>query len=134
MSAIVAVVLLTAAAVGLDAWLVWSGRALDILTPAPERVVQSFVGAIAAKRPNPAATHLARELRVDGAARVAALDAELRARHGGYRFEDADAEREGDGAVVRARLRTPRGESLEQVFALARDPETRVWKIVAFSR
>ena len=132
MIAIIGAVLLTAVALAVNAWLVTTDRALELLTPAPEQVVHNVVAAVSAHRPESAATHLAAPLRNDAEGWLARLDAELRRRHGDYRFEDADATRQGDSAEVRARLRSPDGDVASRRFMLARDPSTRLWKITAF--
>ena len=131
MTAIVAALLLTAAAVGLDGWLLHSDRAADVLTPDPQRVVQNFVVTVAARRPEAATQYLAaedagtvRELRELGDA--------LLAHHGDFRFADSEVERTGDTAEVRAHLRTARDKTLQRRFRLIRDPRTRLWKIAEF--
>jgi hypothetical protein len=128
---ILATLALIAAALGLDAWLVRTDATADLVTPRPVRVVQSFVGALAAGRPAVAAELLAD---ADGVrdAQLRALSAELRARHGAYRFADGVQRRSRDEAAVRARVRTERAGTLERPFRLARDPDTRLWRIVDF--
>ena len=132
MKAIVGAILLTAAALGVTAWCVAGDRALEILTPRPERVVQNLVGTLAGKRPESAATQMAGDA-ADAAGRLRALDRTLRERHGDYRFADAQAVRRGDEADVRAELRSSRGERFAQRFALVRDSATRLWKVTAFT-
>ena len=129
MTAIIGALLLTAAALGLDAWLVATDRALDLLTPGPERVVHGLVGTLAARRPVSAATYVAEEPEAE--ARLRRLDDSLRARHGDYRFHHADVTRAGETAEVQARLRSSRGETFSRPFTLARDPATRLWKVTA---
>jgi len=129
MTAIVAALLLTAGTVGLTAWLVHVETIADLLTPEPQRVVQSFVSALGAGRAESAAQHLATDAR-DATAlarlRAAATAAER------LRFEDADAQREGDHAEVRAQLSTPRRPVVERRFRLVRQPDSRLWKITHF--
>jgi hypothetical protein len=125
MTAILAAVALTAAALGLNAWLVRTDTALDLITPEPVRVVQAFVAALAARRPESAATHLAHAEDND----LRDLASALRSRHGDYRFENGDARRQGEEANVRARLRTERDGTIERSFRLAREPRSRLWKI-----
>jgi hypothetical protein len=134
MTAIVGALLLTVVALGVNAWLVSNDRALEILTPAPEQVVRGLVGALSAHRHASAATHLSDELRADAEAPLAALDEELRSRSGDYQLHDAIASGDGDTAEVRAELRTSRGETFSHSFRLARDPDTRLWKVTALTR
>lgn len=130
---IVAALFLTAAALGADAWLVRTDKALDLVTPEPSKVVQGFVGALAAGRPEIAEHQLASETRADDATeRLRAWAEALRARHGDFRFEDGEPQQDGDLAEVLARLRTARDGTLERRFRLARDPESRLWKITAY--
>jgi len=107
--------------------------ALDMLTPEPARVVQSFIGALAARRPESAEQYLAPAAREPGSVeRLAAVADGLRARHGGFRFESGETDRQGDAAEVRATLATSRDGRVEQRFRLVRDADTRLWKIVDF--
>jgi hypothetical protein len=129
MTAIIGALVLTAAALGVTGWLVTTDRALDLLTPGPERVVQTLVGTLAARRTGSAATQMAEEVRIDADARLKALDEALRARHGDYRFEDAAVTRRDGTAEVRAHLRSSRGETFSHPFTLVRDPAMRLWKI-----
>lgn len=124
MTAIVAALLVSAAALRLNVWLVRADRAVDLITPEPQRVVQSFVGALAAHRPESARGELAEDVR--DAVEVRRLDAMLRARHGDYRFAGAETSREGEAATVRATLDTARDGPVEQRFRLARDRRTRL--------
>ena len=128
---ILATAAFTAAALGLDAWRVRTDATVDLVTPRPVRVVQSFVGALAAGRPAVAAELLAD---ADGAgeAQLRTLSAELRARHGAYRFAEGAQRRSHDVATVRARVRTERAGTIERPFRLVRDPDTRLWRIVDF--
>jgi hypothetical protein len=128
MKAIVAVVLLTAAAFGVTAWLVHGDRALSVLTPSPGRVVQTFVGALAAHRSGPAEAQLAEPVREP--ALIQRLDRELRERHGDYRFAGAESTGDGERAEVRAELRTRRDGIIQRRFRLERDPRTRLWRVV----
>jgi hypothetical protein len=127
---IVALVAITVIALGLDAGLLRHHRLRDLLTPDPAKVVQGFVGAIAAARPDVARRQLADETRARlSAQELAARAAEFRARHGHYRFEDAGVRRRGDVAEVQARLRTERAGTVERRFRLVRESDTRLWKI-----
>ena len=128
MNAIVAAVLLTAAAVGLTAWLLPADTVADLLTPEPTRVVQSFVSALGAGRADSAEQHLA------ASARDPETRARLRAAAAGdrIRIEDADALRHGDAADVRAQISIGREPAVERRFRLVRDAGSRLWKITQF--
>ena len=128
MSAIVAALALTLGALAVNGWLAHLDRGLDVLTPEPARVVQSFVGALAARRPASAAQQLAESART--AATIARLR-ELAASDERGRFVDASTDRSGETAIVRARLRTAHGIEVRDL-ALARDPDSRLWKITRF--
>ena len=134
MTAIVAAIVLTAAALSLNAWLLRFEPAAGVLTPEPERVVQSFVGTVIARRPGAAEAYLAEDLRESSASadRLRSIGTELRARHGAVRFEDADTRRDGETAEVRVRLATTRDGVIERPFRLTRDPHSRLWKIADF--
>jgi hypothetical protein len=133
MTAILAALLLAAGALGLDAWLLRGDGAADVLTPTPEKVVQGFVGHLAARRPESAETLLAEPARDARAVeRMRAWAATLHARHGDFRFAEAETTRAGDAADVRASLRTARDGAVERHFQLRRDPRTRLWKITRF--
>jgi hypothetical protein len=56
----------------------------------------------------------------------------MRTRHQSVRFENADSERDGDTAEVRARLATSRDGILQRRFRLVRAPGSRSWKITHF--
>ena len=131
MTAIVAAFLVTATALGFNAWLLRNDAAADVLTPKPERVVQNFIGMLTARREQPAAqyvegngTHVAETLKP--------VATTFRARHGFARVMSAETRREGDRAEVRARIRTTRDGTIERRFWLARDSRTRLWKIAGF--
>ena len=128
MTAIVAALLFTAAAVGLTASMLPHDTAADLLTPEPTRVVQSFVSALAARRAVSAEQYLAK------GARDAAALARLRAAAAGERLrvEGADMLRHGDVADVRAQLSTGSQPAVERRFRLMRDAESRLWKITHF--
>ncbi|HYE89587.1 MAG TPA: hypothetical protein VEA38_01150 [Terriglobales bacterium] len=131
MKAILAALALTGAALGLDAALLRSDAAREVLVPDPVRVVQSVVGALAARRVETAHAH-ADESSVSEDD-LAAWAAALRAEHGDFRFEDAVERRAGDAAEVRTRLHTERTKTVERTFRLTRDPSTDLWKVVALS-
>jgi hypothetical protein len=83
MKAIVAALAPTLAALGVDVWFLRSEAAREVLVPSPSRVIQTFIGSLAAKRPEVAREHMAEALR----ARVSRDDLrtwadDLRARHG----------------------------------------------------
>ena len=133
MKAILAAVVLTMAAVGLDAWLLRSDGAADLLTPEPTRVVQAFIAALAANRPESARQYVVGGDQDAGATeRLRRAADALRARVGRYRFDEAEARREGDTAEVAAHLRADRGAAMDRAFRLTRAPDTRLWKIAAF--
>jgi len=131
MTAILAALALTLGAFALDAALLRSETAREVLVPQPARVVQSVVGALAARRVETAHAH-ADEASVSEDD-LAAWAAALRAEHGEFRFEDAEERRTGDVTDVRARLRTERTTTLERTFRLTREPSTALWKVTALS-
>jgi hypothetical protein len=126
MKAILTALALTFAGVAVTGVLVHQDTALDVLTPEPARVVQSFIGALAARRPVSAEQYLAESVRTPAAiTRLHELASEHR------RFEDASTERAGETARVRARLRAASSPDSRE-FDLARDPQSRLWKITRF--
>jgi len=132
MSAVLAAVMLTLAAVGANAWLLDRDATREILTPDPSRVVQNFVGAVAARRPSIARQYVAAHAAGDVPTEpLKAFASRLGVERERFRFVDATDTRHGDSASVRTRLRTSHGEDVELTFHLARDPSTQLWKIVA---
>ena len=130
MKPILAAVVITAIALGLNAALLRHDPVRDLLTPAPAKVVQGFVGATAAARSGVARNQLASETRAQVSDEALAARAEaFRARHGHYRYEGGDVRRNGEVAEVQARLRTERDGTVARTFRLARDPRTHLWKI-----
>jgi hypothetical protein len=128
MKAIVVAVLLTVGATAVVGWMLDGETASDLLTPEPERVVQSFVSALAARRAVSAEQHLAPGVRHEETReklRAAAAAERLR-------FEDANVLRHGDVADVHAQLSTPGQPRIERRFRLMRDAESRLWKITEF--
>jgi hypothetical protein len=104
-----------------------------VLTPEPARVVQTFIGSLAAERPHVAREHLAEDVRPRIAARdLRAWADDVRARHGEFRYEDATENREGDTSEVSARLHTRRDGDVAHAFRLTRDARSHLWKIAAF--
>jgi hypothetical protein len=131
MIAILAAIVLTAVAIGTNAWLLHADGAREMLTPDPPRVVQNFIGALSARRPAIAESHVALEVRAGlSEDRLRAFASGLRARYGAFRFADATEERDGNTARVRAKLKTDRAGEIEVPFRLTRDPSTHLWKII----
>ena len=129
---IVAALLLTAGAIALDGWLLRFDPVADVLTPSPARVVQSFVGAINARRPASAVRQLTEVARGSATTdRLAADVAEAHARHGTLRWEDATAAVDGAHAEVVARLASPTSGFTQARFTMRRDLRSRLWGIAA---
>ena len=134
MRAILAALAITAIALGANAVLLRHEGMRDLLVPGPAKVVQGFVGVMAARRPEVARNQLSREARTQlSAETLRTRAAEFRERHGDYRYEGADVQRTGDVASVRTRLRTTRDGTVVRTFRLVRDADTDLWKIAEFS-
>ena len=134
MRAIFAAIAVAAIALTMNAALLRHEGVRELLVPAPAKVVQGFVGAVAARRPEIARTQLSREPRAKlSAEALRARAAEFRDQHGDYRYESGDVHRSGDVADVQAHLRTKRDGTIIRTFRLVRDPETSLWKITEFS-
>ena len=134
MRAILAALGITAIALVANAVLLRHEGVRDLLVPGPAKVVQGFVGVLAARRPEVARNQLSREARVLlSVEALRARAAEFRERHGDYRYDGGDVQRNGDMADVRTRLRTKRDGTIVRTFRLVRDSDTNLWKIAEFS-
>jgi hypothetical protein len=121
------------AALALNFALVRARVALDLVTPSPEKTVQSFVTGLSAQRWEFARHQLDESARPDfPPEELERLDDRLRQRHGHYTFVGGSAERAPDHVSYRALIKTQRNGVLERAFRLERTPESALWKIVAF--
>jgi hypothetical protein len=101
-----------------------------LLTPSPERTVQTFVTSVATGRPDQARHRLTSDARSQwSSARLLTLNRAWHARDGDYRMRDGEARRLGDRVEIRARIDTALRGAVERTFGLEREAETALWRI-----
>ena len=124
----------TLVALAVNAWLVTSGVALDVVVPTPERVVRGFVTTLAAGRPEQAREALSEpakaETPVDHLRRI---DQGLHDRFGTYLVMPLETVVRQDAATTGARLQPGRGRPVHVTFPLVRETSSRLWKIDGLS-